>query len=173
MISCDYAKQQFSAYLDNGLSAAEQTELEYHLSNCKTCSSEYAQIVFLHQRLHNLTTVNTSPQFDQILRTRIMHDNSVNGNSRFILKNLYLGIAGVTTLAAVTFFTLTTINEPSVNSPGISVHNAQTVSSSNRSLHQVDAQPKLASDTQEQDSLKLPTKPVDQSKIHLVGQDQK
>jgi hypothetical protein len=78
----------------------------------------------------------------------------------------------VTTLAAVTFFTLTTINAPSVNNPDISVHSAQTVSSSNMSLHQANAQPKLVSDTQKQDSLKIPAKSVDQSKIHLVGQDQ-
>ncbi len=172
MISCDYAKQQFSAYLDNGLSTTEQAELEVHLSNCESCSTAYAQIVYLNQRMQNLTAVNTSPHFDQVLRTRIMQNKSAHRGNRAILKNLYFGIAGVTTLAAVTFFTLTTINAPSASNPGISVHSIQTVSSSDMSLHKVDTQPSLVSDTQKEDTLKIPAKTVDQSKIHLVGQDQ-
>ncbi len=173
MISCDHAKQHFSAYLDNALSASDQAELEVHLSHCNHCRSTYAQIVHLHQRMHNLTAVNTSAQFDQQLRARIRQAGSSNGRRRSAFKSLYLGISGVTALAAVTFFTLTTINEPAVNSPVMSAHSASQISTSKPFPRQIKAQPQLATDALPQDSLKNNPKTVDQKKIHLVGQEQR
>ena len=68
---CESFSESFSDYVENSASPEERQSMEEHLSRCPTCHSTVDRLASLRGRLHGLPHVQTSQDFESILRARI------------------------------------------------------------------------------------------------------
>jgi predicted anti-sigma-YlaC factor YlaD len=74
MKTCERFTKLLSDYAENALTPAEKSELDVHLQKCTECRSAANGVVNLRRNLRHLSTVQISPDFETILRTRIKLD---------------------------------------------------------------------------------------------------
>jgi hypothetical protein len=74
MKNCERFTELFSDYAENTLASAEKRELDVHLQQCSDCRSAANGVVNLRRNLHRLSAIQTSQDFETILRTRIKLD---------------------------------------------------------------------------------------------------
>jgi anti-sigma factor RsiW len=71
MKNCERFTELLSDYAENMLAPAEKRELDVHLQQCSECRSAAEGVVHLRRSLHRLSALQTTPDFETILRTRI------------------------------------------------------------------------------------------------------
>jgi len=74
MKNCERFTELLSDYAENSLAPSENRELDFHLEQCSECRSAAAGVVNLRRNLHHLPALQTSPDFETILRARIKLD---------------------------------------------------------------------------------------------------
>lgn len=72
MKNCERFTELFSDYAEDGLSSAEKRELDVHLQQCSECRSAATGVANLRASLRQMPGLTTSPDFETILRTRMM-----------------------------------------------------------------------------------------------------
>lgn len=70
-MKCSSFENQFSDYIDGELDHKERDALRFHLSGCECCRIKIADMERTVQAVRGLATVHPSPQFDQVLRSRL------------------------------------------------------------------------------------------------------
>jgi hypothetical protein len=78
MKSCERFSGLLSDYAENTLAPAEKREFAAHLKECAECRSAAEGVFNLRQSLRRLPALQTSPDFETILRTRIKLDRRAN-----------------------------------------------------------------------------------------------
>jgi hypothetical protein len=78
MKSCERFSELLSDYAENTMAPAEKNSFAAHLKDCVACRSAAEGVVNLRQNLHRLPALQTSPDFETILRTRIKLDRRAN-----------------------------------------------------------------------------------------------
>jgi hypothetical protein len=78
MSNCKRIKAIVSEYIDGELTRDQQRSIEAHLAECKTCDEVIAHVKLLRRNLHELKKIETSPDFETILRTRIRIESGVS-----------------------------------------------------------------------------------------------
>ncbi|MBN2008415.1 zf-HC2 domain-containing protein [candidate division KSB1 bacterium] len=78
MSNCKRIKAIVSEYIDGELTREQQKMVESHLAACKSCDEVIANVKALRRNLHELKRVETSPDFETILRTRIRIESGVS-----------------------------------------------------------------------------------------------
>jgi anti-sigma factor RsiW len=71
MKNCERFTELLSDYAENALPSAEKRELDVHLQQCSECRSAAEGVVNLRRNLHRLAALQTTPDFETILRARI------------------------------------------------------------------------------------------------------
>ncbi len=74
MKNCERFTELLSDYAENTLASAEKRELDVHLEQCSECRSAADGVVSLRRNFRRLSTIQASPDFETILRTRIKLD---------------------------------------------------------------------------------------------------
>lgn len=72
MNTCECFSESFSDYVDNTVLPDQKRLLEAHLSECPSCHDTIVRLQNLRARMHTLPRLKASPDFETILRTRIM-----------------------------------------------------------------------------------------------------
>lgn len=171
MSSCHNTKILFSDYLDDFLSPTQKKAVDAHLAVCSECKISLQQVKYLTKRLHDVTNISASRNFDQSLRARIINKEPAASRTGAI-RNITFGFSGVAVFAALTFFIMSTVNTPTIDSPQNTISNAPQKTHQQLFSPSTKTQSDLASETQKMDSLKNKPAQVDQ-KIQLVGQENK
>ena len=70
-MDCIEAEEQFSAYLEDELDYRATKVFETHLANCGLCHHEFTLFRESVNLLHRMPSVEPSPNFDTVLRTRL------------------------------------------------------------------------------------------------------
>lgn len=74
MNNCERFVGLLSDYADSTMAPAEKSEFAAHLQECAECRSAAEGVVNLRQNLRQLPALQTSPDFETILRARIKLD---------------------------------------------------------------------------------------------------
>lgn len=74
MNTCERFSESFSDYVENILPASTKQQIETHLSACADCHATVARLDDLRDHLKNLQRVQTSDDFEAVLRARIKLD---------------------------------------------------------------------------------------------------
>lgn len=169
MVSCDNVKALFSDYLDN-LTSSEQMQLvDQHLKQCPSCKETFVQLQSITARVKKMQTISASADFDKNLRSKIMQPEA--SRSRYgSVRNISYGFSGVAVFAALTFFVLTTVNTPNLETQPGSISGSKQNIQKEIIINNAGTSPKLASETIKNDSLKNRPEQLDQ-KIQLVDQE--
>lgn len=77
MSECKRFKKLISDYLDDELSADLRVNFDNHLEDCPGCADTTSQIETLKDELKKLPQIQTSPDFDTVLRTRIRIESGI------------------------------------------------------------------------------------------------
>ncbi|MBN2281904.1 MAG: zf-HC2 domain-containing protein [Candidatus Marinimicrobia bacterium] len=80
MKNCYKFKSLISNYIDKEISFRDRKFFESHKNECSSCQSLYTSVFSMKQRLGSLTSVETSNQFMESLRNKILKDR----NSRIL-----------------------------------------------------------------------------------------
>lgn len=72
MNTCECFTESFSDYVDNTVLPEHKQRLDEHLSECPSCRTTVHRLQNLRMRMHALPRLKASPDFETILRTRIM-----------------------------------------------------------------------------------------------------
>ncbi|NUO84445.1 zf-HC2 domain-containing protein [candidate division KSB1 bacterium] len=72
MNTCESFAESFSDYVENTVHPEQRQMLDAHLSRCPSCQDTVTRLSHLRTHLRTLPAVKTSPDFETILRTRIM-----------------------------------------------------------------------------------------------------
>lgn len=72
MNTCECFTESFSDYVDNTVPPEQKHRLDAHLSECPSCRATVGRLQNLRMRMHALPRLKASPDFETILRTRIM-----------------------------------------------------------------------------------------------------
>jgi len=78
MTDCKRLKDHLYDYVDGILPKESRKLLKEHLEQCPECESVLQNLNALKSQLQTLKPLQTSPDFDMILRTRIKMDRSLN-----------------------------------------------------------------------------------------------
>ncbi len=78
MKSCERFSELLSDFAENSLASVEKSELAAHLKECAECRSAANGVVNLRRNLSRLPALQTPPDFETILRTRIKLDRRAN-----------------------------------------------------------------------------------------------
>ncbi len=62
-MKCHSVRKKLSAYQDRELKSVEQEEVRRHLSNCRTCSEQYAELERLWQTFGEMEEISPAPWF--------------------------------------------------------------------------------------------------------------
>ncbi len=174
MISCDTVKSMLSDYLDLAVNPDLRQQIDLHLQQCPECQKVYMDVQALTQRLRSSEVVQVSPDFNQKLRSRIMHSD-MDGERTFTMRNLSFGVSGAVVVAAVSFFAMSELSAPSTtNVDAPMVHQVQPsmqIKATNTEAQKLTGQETiLANSDVQKDSLKKTPETVDKNQIKLVDQ---
>jgi hypothetical protein len=75
---CERFSELLSDYAENALAPVEKNEFAAHLKDCVECRSAAEGVVNLRRNLRRLPVLQTSPDFETILRTQIKLDRRAN-----------------------------------------------------------------------------------------------
>jgi len=101
MKNCERFTELLSDYVENTLAFAEKRELDVHLEHCSECRSAADGVVNLRRNFRRLSTIQSSPDFETILRTRIKLDRRVHVAPIWNLRYLAPGRFAAYSAAAV------------------------------------------------------------------------
>ncbi len=74
MKHCDKIAKEAFNYLEGSLEGKKQREIKEHLSICPNCAERYEQARQIHQALHSLPKLKTSPHFTVVLHARMRQE---------------------------------------------------------------------------------------------------
>ncbi|MBN1154108.1 zf-HC2 domain-containing protein [candidate division KSB1 bacterium] len=77
MDTCKRFKKLISDFIEGSLSKSDRFEFEKHLEHCEGCHSVLEREKRLIDGLHHLGHLNTSKDFDTVLRTRIRIESGI------------------------------------------------------------------------------------------------
>lgn len=177
MISCDKTKSLLTDYLDGTLEPNLKKEVDQHLDSDPVCNKIFTESAALQRQIKNLQVVIPSQDFDINLRNKIIQSNSLP-DRQYALNNkkgLSLAFSGTVLMAALYMFIFTDFGSQTAVDEGIMP--SSTIGSGTPGLKMqipVD-QPKQAQLEKENvaDSLKRVPERIDDSNIHLAGEEQK
>lgn len=72
MNTCESFSESFSDYVENTAHAEQRQFLDTHLAQCPSCHAAVNRLQILRSHLRALPRIKTSPDFDMMLRTRLM-----------------------------------------------------------------------------------------------------
>jgi predicted anti-sigma-YlaC factor YlaD len=102
MIQCDTVQEMLSNYIEKSLEPDLRTQIQQHIDSCPACKKLVANVEYLTQRFRRLSSLSVSPQFDQVLRSRIMA-NTKTETPRISMRNLSYGFSGLAIIAGIYF----------------------------------------------------------------------
>jgi len=110
MKNCERFTELLSDYADNTLAPSAKRELDGHLQECPECHSAADGVINLRHNLRRLSTIQTSPDFETILRTRIKLDRRAHvapiWGMPFVFPRRLATYSATAALAALCFFYL-------------------------------------------------------------------
>ncbi|MGH7449741.1 MAG: zf-HC2 domain-containing protein [bacterium] len=110
MKNCERFVGLLSDYADSTMAPAEKSEFAAHLKECAECNSAAEGVVNLRQNLRRLPALQTSQDFETILRTRIKLDRRANmapvWNMRYAGSRRVVSYSAAAALAMVCVFYL-------------------------------------------------------------------
>ncbi len=174
MISCDRAKELLSAFLEGELSPDLKLAMESHLQVCQNCQQLGADVTFISQKMHVIKPINTSEQFDQQLRSRIINDPKLqHKQSQFPVQKLSFAFSGIVVIAALYFFVF---NDFNATNPVMPVSSPDPAASTFRNQQPAPSQNPVTYDQQAErettpppsDSLNNQPEKLDQERIRLI-----
>ena len=74
MNTCESFSASLSDYVENNVHADQRKFLDLHLAHCPSCHAAVDRLQTLRTHLHSLPRLKTSPDFDTMLRTRLMFE---------------------------------------------------------------------------------------------------
>jgi len=127
---CERVSTLFSDYVENTLRAEDKQELEVHLDECAACRVALDRMGTLRARLQSLTPMQTSEDFETILRARIKLNRTVAHPLRLIRSGMGTArLASYSTVGLLIIFSLTYLlwQHPrrSTAMPGSNTHSTQ------------------------------------------------
>jgi len=151
MLHCDTVKQMLSNYLEDSIDPDLKSQIKAHLEACPACKIVAVQVQNITKRLHAITAVKTSPNFDQRLRTQIISDRPTE-KPVITVRNLSYGLSGLAVIVGVYFITTTNMmsfdKDQAVPAQGQTISNSKPVQSMPAIAQPVNAQSDiLAADT--------------------------
>lgn len=72
MNTCENFSASLSDYVENNVHADQRKSFDLHLAQCSSCHAAVDRLQTLRTHLHSLPRLKTSPDFDTMLRTRLM-----------------------------------------------------------------------------------------------------
>jgi anti-sigma factor RsiW len=72
MNTCECFSESFSEYVENGVRPEQKKSLDAHLAQCPSCHAAVARLQNLRSHMRALPRIKTSPDFETLLRTRLM-----------------------------------------------------------------------------------------------------
>lgn len=72
MNTCESFSESFSDYVENTIHTEQRQSLDTHLSQCPSCHAAVHRLQNLRSHMRTLTRIKTSPDFETMLRTRLM-----------------------------------------------------------------------------------------------------
>jgi len=173
MMNCDKAKQLLSDYLDNTLEPGVKKEIDDFLKGNEECSKIFADAISIQNQLKSLPDVVPSEEFEINLRNRIIEFNDAGvKQAAFNKKGLSLAFSGVVLVGALYMFVFSDVGTQQNISdeilPSSTIMNNQpSVNDAAKNL--VADQEKEDGQVMEQDSLNDIPEKIDNSRIHLTG----
>jgi predicted anti-sigma-YlaC factor YlaD len=176
MINCDKTQSLLTEYLDGTLEPDLKKEIELHLEQDPQCNKIFAEAAALQRQMQNLTQVAPSTNFDINLRNRIIKYNEQPNKQPVInKKGLSLAFSGTILMAALYMFIFTDVGEqPNVNEgilPSSTIGSGVPVSKIKSSVDNTNKE-KIV-DKNQADSLKRAPEVINDSNLHLTGEEQK
>ncbi|MCB9057531.1 MAG: zf-HC2 domain-containing protein [Calditrichae bacterium] len=176
MISCDKTKALLTDYLDGTLEPNLKKEVDQHLDSDPECNKIFTESAALQRQIKNLQVLTASTDFDINLRNKIIQSNTLPDRQYSLnKKGLSLAFSGTVLMAALYMFIFTDIGNQTAVDEGIMP--SSTIGSGNpgHKLQIPADQPKQAGLEKENvaDSLSRVPEVIDDSKIHLAGEEQK
>lgn len=166
---CDNTRSLFSDYLDKQLTPDQKSEFDAHLTHCAECRLALQQVTFLTHRMQNMTAIHPSVDFDQNLRAKIMVPNTLE-HKPGTMRNLIIGSSSVAVFAALTFFAISTVSTPELDSSPNTISRSTDNVPQQPVVQPQKTQPTLAAESQVNDSLSNTPAQLDPNKIKLVDQ---
>lgn len=83
MNNCDKFAELCSDYVEQSLSRADHQAMESHLADCPTCYEKVHGIKLLRNRLKQLPSLKTTPDFETVLRARIQISKNIGSPTFF------------------------------------------------------------------------------------------
>jgi len=77
MSSCNRIKEIISDYIEGELTREQKKWVESHLTHCKDCDEVIVRVKKIKKSLSSLRNIETSPDFETILRTRIKIESGI------------------------------------------------------------------------------------------------
>ena len=77
MNNCKRFNEMISDYIEGGLFKDDKKYFENHLKECPTCSETVSKMQILQKKLRSLKLLQTSPDFETVLRTRIRIESGI------------------------------------------------------------------------------------------------
>lgn len=176
MTQCDTILKLLSSYIETTPDPDIRSQIQNHLSSCPACQKIVAHVELLTKRLQNLSSIKTSPHFDQQLRSRILA-NSKMAKPFIPVRQISYGLSGLAAVAGIYFITTTDIfkneNQPLTPQTNPKVSSTQpNANSYNQNpviIQPVNNPPKaLAADT-----VQRSPRPVDEENIRLIDKEKR
>ncbi len=110
MNTCESFSESFSDYVENTVHTEQRQSLDTHLSQCPSCHAAVDRLQNLRSRMRALPRLKTSPDFDTMLRTRLMLERKRAARFHFfpefarIPRSLAYALAGVAVFLLVGVF---------------------------------------------------------------------
>ncbi len=89
---CIYICEQFTEYHENSLLPELKAKVDAHLTVCSPCQAIYQELAQVIQKLHSLPTINTNPEFNDQLLSKLRDLQAESTWSR-IYKSSYMRVA--------------------------------------------------------------------------------
>jgi len=102
MIQCDTVQEMLTNYVDNTIEPSLKSQIQAHLDACPGCKKIVANVQLITSRLQKFSSLKTSSDFDQKLRTKILSENKAE-KPVIPMRNLSYGLSGVAIVACVYF----------------------------------------------------------------------
>lgn len=136
--NCQLYGESFSLYVENELTGDQKKQFEHHLEKCQNCQQAIAQLRVIQNSLQNIPIIQTSKDFETILRARIqMTKNIGRGQWSELFDRFKVPAYAVSLTAIILTIFYFHLNSPIQNQPPstYSSENLQT------SVYETDIQP--------------------------------
>jgi len=90
---CTFICDQYTDYKDQSLSNELKVQVETHLTSCKSCQKVFRELDQVLTSLHSLEAIQTGPDFNSTLQSRISSEAAANSWQR-IYSSTYTKVAG-------------------------------------------------------------------------------